>query len=196
MSLRERLALPDPERPTGADVRKDWLIYGAALAFVPLFWLLFMNLMAYVPPAAGQGIIGYFLSLPIMGKLMFGTFLVAVPGILIWAATAGSKVYGADRGDTRLLFNLETETTLQNLDAMVPLAKEIDGIVFGPSRPVRSQVTPERLFPPGALAGRADGGDGRHALVPVGVAQRQRQGAVAAHGMAGNAHPIRPRREI
>lgn len=80
------------ERPTGADVRKDWLIYGAALAFVPLFWLLFMNLMAYVPPAAGQGIIGYFLSLPIMGKLMFGTFLVAVPGILIWAATAGSKV--------------------------------------------------------------------------------------------------------
>jgi POT family proton-dependent oligopeptide transporter len=27
-----------------------------------------------------------------MGKLMFGTFLIAVPGILIWALTAGNRV--------------------------------------------------------------------------------------------------------
>ncbi len=80
------------ERPAGADPRKDWLIYGAALICVPLFWFLFVNLMAYVPPAEGQGIVGYFLGLPIMGKLMFGTFLVAVPGILIWAAVSGTRV--------------------------------------------------------------------------------------------------------
>lgn len=80
------------ERPAGADDSKDWWIYGAALVCVPLFWFLFMNLMAYVPPEAGEGMAGYFLGLPIMGKLMFGTFLIAVPGILIWALTAGNRV--------------------------------------------------------------------------------------------------------
>lgn len=80
------------ERPVGADPRKDWLIYGAALVCVPLFFFLFTNLMAYVAPEAGQGLLGYFLGLPIMGKLMFGTFLIAVPGILIWALAAGSRV--------------------------------------------------------------------------------------------------------
>jgi len=80
------------ERPAGADPRKDWLIYGAAVVCVPLFFFLFTNLMAYVPPAAGEGLVGYFLGLPIMGKMMFGTFLIAVPGILIWALTAGNRV--------------------------------------------------------------------------------------------------------
>lgn len=80
------------ERPAGADPRKDWLIYGAAVVCVPLFFFLFTNLMAYVPPAAGEGLVGYFIGLPIMGKMMFGTFLIAVPGILIWALTAGNRV--------------------------------------------------------------------------------------------------------
>lgn len=80
------------ERPAGADPRKDWLIYGAALVCVPLFFFLFTNLMAYVPPQAGEGLVGYFLGLPIMGKMMFGTFLIAVPAILIWALAAGSRV--------------------------------------------------------------------------------------------------------
>ena len=80
------------ERPAGADPRKDWLIYGAALVCVPLFFYLFTNLMAYVAPEAGEGLTGYLLGLPIMGKLMFGTFLLAVPGILIWALASGSRV--------------------------------------------------------------------------------------------------------
>ncbi|MFN3553178.1 MAG: MFS transporter, partial [Novosphingobium meiothermophilum] len=80
------------ERPAGADPRKDWLIYGAAMVCIPLFFFLFTNLMAYVPPQAGEGLIGYFLGLPIMGKMMFGTFLVAVPAILVWAFAAGSRV--------------------------------------------------------------------------------------------------------
>jgi POT family proton-dependent oligopeptide transporter len=82
------------ERPAGADPKKDWLIYGGALLALPLVFFLFSNLMTYVAPEAGAGggIVGYFLGLPIMGKLMFGTFLVAVPGILIWAAVAGNKV--------------------------------------------------------------------------------------------------------
>jgi POT family proton-dependent oligopeptide transporter len=82
------------ERPAGADPKKDWQIYGGALLALPLVYFLFTNLMSYVPPEAGAGggLTAYFMSLPIMGKLMFGTFLVAVPGILIWAATAGNKV--------------------------------------------------------------------------------------------------------
>ncbi|MCC7394964.1 MAG: peptide MFS transporter [Sphingomonadaceae bacterium] len=79
------------ERPAGADAGKDWLIYGAALLAVPLVYFLFANLMSYVPPPAAEGLGGYLASLPIMGKLMFGTFILAIPGILIWAWVAGNK---------------------------------------------------------------------------------------------------------
>ncbi len=79
------------ERPKNADASKDWYIYGAALATVPLFWFLFSNLMNYVKPAAGTGIIGYVLGLPIMGKALFITFLFGVPLILLWSWIKGSR---------------------------------------------------------------------------------------------------------
>lgn len=82
------------ERPAGADASKDWLIYGGALLALPLVYFLFSNLMNYTAPEAGSGggVIAYFMGLPIMGKLMFGTFLVAVPAILVWSFAAGTKV--------------------------------------------------------------------------------------------------------
>ncbi len=79
------------ERPKNADDSKDWYIYGAALATVPLFWFLFSNLMNYVKPAAGTGIVGYVLGLPIMGKALFVTFLFGVPLILVWSWIKGSR---------------------------------------------------------------------------------------------------------
>jgi POT family proton-dependent oligopeptide transporter len=79
------------ERPADAPGNRDLLIYAGALAAVPVVWLLFSNLMTYVRPEEGAGIVGYFLGLPIMGKLMFGTFLFAVPAILIWAWRNGSR---------------------------------------------------------------------------------------------------------
>ncbi len=79
------------ERPASADAGKDWYIYGGALATIPLFWFLFSNLMNYVKPAAGTGIIGYVLGLPIMGKALFLTFLFGVPVILIWSWLKGSR---------------------------------------------------------------------------------------------------------
>lgn len=79
------------ERPATADAGKDWYIYGGALATIPLFWFLFSNLMNYVKPAAGTGIIGYVLGLPIMGKALFLTFLFGVPLILVWSWLKGSK---------------------------------------------------------------------------------------------------------
>ncbi len=79
------------ERPEHADSSKDLIIYGCALVAIPVIWFLFANLMNYVRPAAGAGMIGYFIGLPIMGKMMFGTFLISVPGILIWSYFAGSR---------------------------------------------------------------------------------------------------------
>jgi POT family proton-dependent oligopeptide transporter len=79
------------ERPEGADSSRDLWIYAAAIAAVPVIWLLFSNLMNYTAPEAGSGIVGYVLSLPIMGKILFGTFLIGVPVILVWSARNGSR---------------------------------------------------------------------------------------------------------
>ncbi len=79
------------DRPPGVDASKDLPIYAGALLCVPLVWFLFTNLMSYVRPAAGSGIIGYVLTLPLMGKIMFLTFLIAVPAIMIWSFLKGSK---------------------------------------------------------------------------------------------------------
>ncbi len=81
------------DRPHGANPKNDWIIYGCALAALPLIWFLFTNLMHYVPPKSGSGggVFAYFMGLPIMGKLMFGTFVVALPGILVWSGFAGSR---------------------------------------------------------------------------------------------------------
>jgi len=80
------------ERPEHGDPKKDWIIYGCAILAVPVVWFLFSNLMNYQEPEPGSGIIGYIASLPIMGKLLFGTFLLGVPGILAWSYFKGSKV--------------------------------------------------------------------------------------------------------
>ena len=79
------------ERPEGADSSKDWWIYGGALLAVPAFYFLFTNLMNSPEPEPGAGIVGYLLNLPLMGKVLFGTFLFGVPGILIWSFLKGSR---------------------------------------------------------------------------------------------------------
>jgi len=77
-----------PER-TGGD--RAWLIYGGALLAIPLAYLLFVNLMAAPEPAAGSGFAGYLLALPLMAKLLFGTFVLIVPAILGWSALNGNR---------------------------------------------------------------------------------------------------------
>lgn len=61
---------------------------------------------------------------------------------------------------------------------------QLGSVVRCPGRTVGTQISAERLLAPRALAGSADRRDGGHALEEPGVAQRQRQGAMAAHGMA------------
>ncbi|MBQ1498333.1 MAG: peptide MFS transporter [Sphingomonas sp.] len=71
--------------------RQQWIIYAVALCVVPLFYLLYVNLMHSAAPAAGSGFLGYVASLPLMGKLLFGSFLLGVPAILVWSFLAGSR---------------------------------------------------------------------------------------------------------
>lgn len=47
--------------------------------------------MNATPPVPGSGIMGYIASLSLMGKLLFGTFLIGVPAILIWSAMKGDR---------------------------------------------------------------------------------------------------------
>lgn len=78
------------ETPARAGGDRAMLIYAGAIIAIPLVWLLFRNLMDAPPQVPGSGIIGYLASLPLMGRLLFGTFLVGVPGILLWSWKAGS----------------------------------------------------------------------------------------------------------
>ena len=78
------------ERPANAP-NKDIVIYIGALIAVPVFVFLFSNLMNSAPAAEGSGFLGYLMSLSLMGKLLFGTFIVAVPGILAWSYTKGTR---------------------------------------------------------------------------------------------------------
>jgi POT family proton-dependent oligopeptide transporter len=61
-----------------------------ALAAVPLFALAFSQLLEIREPAAGAGILAYVMGLPVMGKVLFGTFALGVPAILAWAWRRGS----------------------------------------------------------------------------------------------------------
>jgi len=79
----------EPPVRTGPD--RALGIYALALLGIPLFYLLFVNLMNATPPVPGSGIVGYIVSLSLMGKLLFGTFLIAVPGILIWSFVNGDR---------------------------------------------------------------------------------------------------------
>ncbi len=78
------------DRPANAPNR-DLVIYVGALVAVPIFVFLFSNLMNSAPPAEGSGFLGYLMSLSLMGKLLFGTFILSVPAILIWSYAKGTR---------------------------------------------------------------------------------------------------------
>ncbi|QXQ07558.1 peptide MFS transporter [Sphingosinicellaceae bacterium] len=79
----------DPPAQPGKD--KALSIYVAAIVAIPVVWFLFSNLMNAPPPVAGQGIGGYILGLPILGKVLFGTFLASIIGIPIWSLRVGTR---------------------------------------------------------------------------------------------------------
>jgi POT family proton-dependent oligopeptide transporter len=80
------------EVPEQSGPDRSLLIYVLAVLAVPVFYFLFVNLMNTPDPQPGAGIVGYIVTLPLMGKLLFGAFLIGVSAILIWSYVKGSKV--------------------------------------------------------------------------------------------------------
>jgi POT family proton-dependent oligopeptide transporter len=83
---------PYGEPPVLAGRDPAWLIYLGGIAAIPLSYLLFTNLMATPPPTPGGGLLGYLAGLPLMGKLLVGTFTFGLAGILAWSWKVGSRV--------------------------------------------------------------------------------------------------------
>ena len=77
--------------PPARDRDRSPVIYLAALAAVPVIMFLFNNVLYAAAPPPGQGLGGYLASLPLLNKLLYGTFIVAVPAILVWARQAGNR---------------------------------------------------------------------------------------------------------
>jgi len=80
----------EPPERTGPD--RSMLIYALSLLSVPIFWLIFRNVMNTPEAEPGSGLWGYLLATPFLGKVLFLTFLAAVVGIPIWSYRVGTKV--------------------------------------------------------------------------------------------------------
>jgi POT family proton-dependent oligopeptide transporter len=80
----------EPPERSGTD--RTIIIYLAAIAAIALPYLLFSNTLTAVAAAKGTGLAGYLIALPVLGKALFTTFIVAVPAILVWSYRAGSRV--------------------------------------------------------------------------------------------------------
>src|SRR5579872_3305020 len=80
----------EPPKRTGAD--RAPLIYILSLLSVPVFWLIFRNVMNTPEAAAGSGVWGYLVATPFLGKVLFITFLAAVIGIPIWSWRVGTRI--------------------------------------------------------------------------------------------------------
>jgi POT family proton-dependent oligopeptide transporter len=79
----------EPPERTGPD--RALIIYILSILSVPIFWLIFNNVMNTQEAAAGTGLWGYILATPFLGKVLFITFLAAVIGIPIWSWKAGTR---------------------------------------------------------------------------------------------------------
>ena len=85
------------ETPVREGGDKALLIYGGAVLAVPLFYLLFSNLMNAPAAPAGSGLWGALMAMPLLNKVLDAVFIVAIPGILVWAAREGEVIDGQRR---------------------------------------------------------------------------------------------------
>src|SRR5690348_4838046 len=79
----------EPPERTGPD--RAMIIYVLSILSVPIFWLIFRNVMNTHEAAAGSGLWGYIVATPFLGKVLFVTFLAAVIGIPIWSYKVGNR---------------------------------------------------------------------------------------------------------
>jgi len=122
------------DRPADAPNR-DLVIYVGALVAVPVFVFLFSNLMNSAPAEPGSGFIGYLMSLSLMGKLLFGTFIISVPAILTWSYTKGTRTEGQMMTAAMILivFNVFFWTLFEQAGSSLTLFadRNTDRSVFG-----------------------------------------------------------------
>ena len=79
----------EPPETGGKD--RSLLIYGLAIAAVPIVCLVLLNVMDAPDALPGAGFSGYLLALPVLGKVLMATFLAAVIGIPIWSYRVGTR---------------------------------------------------------------------------------------------------------
>jgi proton-dependent oligopeptide transporter, POT family len=79
----------EPPKRSGPD--RTLLIYVLSLISVPVFWLIFRNVMNTPAAEPGSGLWGYIAATPFLGKVLGLTFLAAVIGIPIWSYRVGNK---------------------------------------------------------------------------------------------------------
>ena len=77
--------------PPLRDRDRSLVIFAAALIAVPVVMFLFNNVLYAPAPVEGGGFSGYLASLPLLNRVLYGTFIVAVPGILVWAWRVGNR---------------------------------------------------------------------------------------------------------
>jgi POT family proton-dependent oligopeptide transporter len=78
------------EPPEGAKDR-TFAIYIGALVAVPVLYLLFQNVLSSPPVEAGEGFWAGLMALSVLNKLLYPTFILSVPGILIWSYFKGNR---------------------------------------------------------------------------------------------------------
>lgn len=79
------------EPPQSAGPDRAMLIYILSIVSIPVFYLIFRNVMDTPAAAAGSGLWGYIAATPFLGKVLFVTFLAAVIGIPIWSWRVGDR---------------------------------------------------------------------------------------------------------
>lgn len=79
------------EPPVREGKDRALLIYVLAIVSVPLFALVFSNVMNTPEAAPGAGFLGYIMAQPALGKVLFFTFIAAVIGIPIWSFRSGTR---------------------------------------------------------------------------------------------------------
>ncbi|MEG3147510.1 peptide MFS transporter [Sphingomonas sp. RT2P30] len=79
------------EPPVRIGPDRTMLIYICAVVAVPLFYLLFQNVLATPRIEAGGTFGAALMALPLLNKMLYITFFLSVPGILIWTWVAGDR---------------------------------------------------------------------------------------------------------
>jgi POT family proton-dependent oligopeptide transporter len=79
------------EPPTRAGPDRALLIYILAIAALPVIYLLFVNVIGQPEIAAGSTFWEQLMALPLLNKMLYVTFIVSLPGVLIWSWIAGDR---------------------------------------------------------------------------------------------------------